>query len=150
MSETNKTALVGIVPRKDLWPLIQNQRWYHIPVQSAPNNVLDVKYISFYFPSVFGRELKYKVIYYAPVLKIETVKRIQLFPDETKHPRKDEDYYKFHLDKVEELPHHIPSRRGRKIVHIPTTFQRLLTAQEINDLFDTSPLEEKMYIGLTD
>jgi len=29
-------ALVGIIPRKELWPLIQKEKWYHIPVESAP------------------------------------------------------------------------------------------------------------------
>ena len=148
LNKSDKPALVGIVPRKNLWPIIQSQRWYHIPVKSAPRNVLEVKYISFYFPSIFGEKLRYQVIYYAPVLNIDTVKRIQLFPDEPKHPRKNKDYYQFHLDKIKELPHPIPSKRWRRIVHIPTSRQRLFTAEEINDLYDTSPLEEKMYRAL--
>jgi len=141
-------ALVGIVPRKGFWPIIQNQRWYHIPVKSAPRNVLGVEYLAFYFPSAFGEKLKYQVIYYAPILNIDTIKRIHLFPDETKHPRKDEDYYQFHLGKIKELPKPIPSKRWRRIVHIPTTLERLFSAKEINDLYDTSPLEEKMYRAL--
>ena len=145
MDRVDEPALVGIVPRRDLWPIIQAQRWYHIPVKSAPRNVSEVEYVSFYFPSAFGEKLKYRVIYYAPVLNIDTVKRIQLFPDEPKHPRRDNDYYQFHLGEIKELPHPIPSRRLRRIVHIPTTLQKLFTAQEINDLYDTSPLEEKMY-----
>ena len=148
MNKSDKPALVGIVPRKSLWPIIQNQRWYHIPVESAPRNVLGVEYVAFYFPSAFGEKLKYQVIYYAPVLNIDTVKRIQLFPAEPKHPMKDEDYYQFHLDKIKELPQPIPSRRSRRIVHIPTSLQKLFTAKEINDLYDTSPLEEKMYRAL--
>lgn len=148
MNKSDKPALVGIVPRKNLWSVIQNQRWYHIPVKSAPRNVLKIEYISFYFPSAFGEKLKYQVIYYAPVLKIDTVKRIYLFPGEPEHPRKDKDYYQFHLGEIKELPQPIPSRRWRRIVHIPTSLQRLFTAKEINDLYDTSPLEEKMYIAL--
>ena len=31
------------------------------------------------------------------------------------------------------------------IVHIPTSRQKLFTAKEINDLYDTSPLEDKMH-----
>jgi len=148
MNKSNKPALVGIVPRKNLWSIIQNQRWYHIPLKSSPRNVVGVEYLAFYFPSAFGEELKYQVIYYAPVLEINTVKRIQLFPGEPKHPRKNEDYYQFHLGEIKELPQPIPSRRRRRIVHIPTSLQRLFTAKEINDLYDTSPLEEKMYRAL--
>jgi len=148
MNISDKPALVGIVPRKDLWSVIQNQRWYHIPVKSAPRNVLNIKYISFYFPSIFGNELKYKVIHYAPVIKIDNVKRIQIFPNETGHPRRHHDYYQFHLGKTRELPRPIPSKRLRRIVHIPTTLEKLFTAEEINDLYDTSPIEEKMYKAL--
>ncbi len=148
MNKPDKPALVGIVPRKSLWPMIQKQRWYHIPVKSAPRNVLGAEYVAFYFPPAFGKKLKYQVIYYASVLNIDTVKRIYLFPGEPKHPRKDEDYYQLHLGEIKKLPHPIPSRRWRRIVHIPTSLQRLFTAKEINDLYDTSPLEEKMYRAL--
>lgn len=149
LNKSDKPALVGIVPRKNLWPIIQNQRWYHIPVKSAPRNVLEVKYVAFYFPNVFEKELRYQVIYFAPVLKIGTVKRIRLFPDQPRHPRRNKDYYQIHLGKIKELPHPILSKRRRKnVVHIPTSLQRLFTAEEVNDLYDTSPVEEKMYRAL--
>ncbi len=143
-----ESALVGIVPRKNLWEIIKKERWYHIPVQSAPRNLPQVRYIAFYFPKVFGEELCYKVIYYGRVIGMEKKKRIELFPDETQHPRQGLDYYQIHLDRIEELPRPIPSRRWRRIVHIPTTLRRLYTAEEINDLYETSPIEEKMYRAL--
>ncbi|MFH1856121.1 MAG: DUF559 domain-containing protein [Candidatus Omnitrophota bacterium] len=148
MDKLNNPAIVGIVPRKNLWSIIQNQRWYHIPVDSAPRNVLGVEYVAFYFPATFGEKFKYQVIYYAPVLNIDTVKRIQLFPYESNHPRKNESYYQFHLGEIKNLPQPIPSKRWRRIVHIPTSLQKLLNAKEINDLYDTSPLEEKMHNAL--
>ena len=148
MRKIGKAALVGIVPRKELWPVIESKRWYHIPVKSAPRAVAQIEYVSFYFPSAFGEELRHQVHYYAPVLKIDTVKRIKLFPDEPKHPRADKDYYQFHLGKIMSLPRPIPSDRWRRIVHIPTSLERLFTAEEINDLYDTSPIEDKMYKAL--
>jgi len=140
-----QAALVGIVPRKSLWPIIQEERWYHIPVKSAPKNTLVLEYLAFYFPKVFGEKLRYKVIYYTKVERIDTVKRIELFPKEPKHKRAQEDYYKFHLGEIKELLRPIPSKKWRRIVHIPTSREKLFTAKEINDLYDTSPLEEKMY-----
>jgi len=148
MSKSDKPALVGIVPRENLWPIIQNQRWYHIPVKSAPRNVLGVEYAAFYFPSAFGEKVQHQVIYYAPVSKIDTVTRIQLFPGEPEHPKSGEDYYQLHLGEIKKLPRPIPSKRRRRLVHIPTSLERLLNAEEINDLYDTSPLEEKMYKSL--
>ncbi len=141
-------VLVGIVPRKSLWPRIQKERWYHIPVESAPKNTPLVEYLAFYFPKVFGKECQYRVIYYAKVLKVEITKRIELFPDESEHERATKEYFKFHLGQIDELPKPIPSKRWRSIVHIPTSLEKLFTAEEINDLYDTSPLEEKMYLEM--
>jgi very-short-patch-repair endonuclease len=141
-------ALVGIVPRKNLWEIIQKEGWYHIPVESAPKNSSLIEYLAFYFPAVFGKKLQYKVNYYAKVKKVDVVKRIQLFPDEPEHKRAHKDYFQFHLEEIRKLPKPIPSKRWRRIVHIPTSRQKLFTAGEINDLYDTSPLEEKMYIEM--
>ena len=142
---SNHPALVGIVPRKNLWPKIQKERWYHIPVESAPKNAPLVEYLAFYFPKVFGKEYQYKVSYYAEVSKVGVVKRIELFPEEPEHKKAGEEYFQFHLGSIEELPKPIPSKRWRRIVHIPTSREKLFNAEEINDLYDTSPLEEKMH-----
>jgi very-short-patch-repair endonuclease len=138
-------ALVGIVPRKNLWNLIQSENWYHIPVQSAPKNAAAAEYLAFYFPQIFGDDLKYKVSYYARVKNVEIMKRLELFPAEPDHERAGNDYFKFSLGKIKELPRPIPSQSWRRIVHIPTNYEKLFSAEEINDLYDTSPLEEKMY-----
>lgn len=138
-------ALVGIVPRKNLWDIIKKEKWYHIPVESAPKNAALVEYLGFYFPKVFGEEMRYKVNFYAKVKKMDIVKRIELFPKEKEHKRADKDYFQFHLGKIKELPKPIPSLRWRRIVHIPTSCEKLFTAEEINGLYNTSPLEEKMY-----
>ena len=144
----NCPALVGIVPRKNLWNLIQEQKWYHIPVGSAPKNAGLAEYLGFYFPNVFGEEMRYKVSYYAKVKKVYIVKRIKLFQDEKEHKRANKDYFQFHLGEIIELPKPIPSLRWRRIVHIPTSYEKLFSAEEINDLYDTSPLEEKMYLEM--
>ena len=138
-------ALVGIVPRRNLWETIQRERWYHIPIESAPKNAEFTEYLGFYFPAIFGKEMQYKVNFYAKVNGVDIVKRIELFPEEIKHKRADQDYFKFHLGSIKELPKPIPSARWRRIAHIPTSYEKLLTAEEINDLYDTSPLEDKMY-----
>ena len=145
---TNQSAVVGIVPRKNLWDVIQGQRWYHIPVESAPKNAAVAEYLGFYFPAVFGDKLKYKVSYYAKVKKVDVVKRIYLFPKEAEHKRADKDYFQFHLEKIEKLPKPISSAGCREIVHIHTTYEKLFTASELNDLYETSPLEEKMYLEM--
>lgn len=85
------------------------------------------------------------MVYYAKVLAIDRTKRISLFPGEPEHKNAQKDYYQFRLEEIQKLPRPIPSRRWRRIVHIPTSVEKLFNAREINDLYDTSPLEDKMY-----
>jgi very-short-patch-repair endonuclease len=141
-------ALVGIVPRENLWKVIQKENWYHIPVESAPKNAAVAEYLGFYFPSIFGKKLQYKVNFYAKIKKVDIVKRIELFSEEKEHERANKDYLQFYLGKIKELPKPIPSLSWRRIVHIPTSCEKLFSAEEINDLYDTSPLEEKMYLEM--
>ncbi|MFH1456693.1 MAG: DUF559 domain-containing protein [Patescibacteria group bacterium] len=136
-------ALVGIIPRKELWQLIQKERWYHIPVESIHKDIFPIKYLAFYFPECFDKKNQHKIIYYAKVLNIETVKRIQLFPKELKHERAQKNYYKLYLDQINKLPQIIPCKRI--IIHIQTNKQKLFTAKNINDLWDTNQFEERMY-----
>ena len=65
---SNHPALVGIVPRRNLWPRIQEEKWYHIPVESESKNALATEYLGFYFPKAFGKQYQYKVSYYAKVV----------------------------------------------------------------------------------
>lgn len=146
MPTHTQPALVGIVPRKELWLIIQKEKWYHIPVKSAPHNISFVKYLAFYFPECFSKEQRHRVNHYAKVLDVDIVKRVQLFPKELEHERAQENYYQLHLGQINKLPQIIPCKR--MIIHIPTNRQKLFTAKEINDLWDTSPLEEKMYQAL--
>ncbi len=146
IDETNKySALVGIVPRKNLWAIIQEQKWYHIPIESAPKDAELAKYLGFYFFDAFGEDLCYQIKYYAKVRAVTVVKRIELFPQEPEHARANKDYLQFHLGKIEELPKSIPSNGQRRIIHIMTSYEKLLKAKEINDLYNTSPLEDMMY-----
>lgn len=145
----NHPALVGIVPRKNLWDIVQKERWYHIPASanSAPKNPELIKYIAFYFPGLFGEELGYKIIWFAKVLGFEIKKRIALFPDESNDKNADEDYFQFHLGELQKLPKVIASRCKREdFAHIPTNTEKLFSAEEINDLWwEESPLEDIMH-----
>jgi len=144
MQAEDKPALVAIVPRKRDWKILKEEHWYRIPVKTAPDIVTNIEYLAFYQPKKFGEE-KWAVNYYTEVKDLEIVKRIELLPYEPKHVRANDDYYKFTIGELKRLPNPIPSRRWKRIVFIPTTFNRLMNAKEINDLYYTSPIEEKLY-----
>lgn len=151
----NNLALVAIVPRKKDWNIIKSEHWYRIPVNKAPTTgkarkiqlVPYLKYIAFYQPKIFGEE-KWTINYYAKVISVDIVKRIDLLPDEPNHLNCNEDYYKITISALKRLRNPIPCNRWRRIVFIPTTLHHLFQAKEINDLYYTSPIEEKLYTTL--
>lgn len=140
-------TLVAIVPRKKDFRILQEEHWYRIPVAKAPEYLPKIKYLAFYQPKIFEEE-KWAVNYYAKVLRIEKVKRIELLPDEPKHIRAEEDYYQIFVDDLIRLDRPIKSQRWRRIVFLPTTRKKIFEAKEINDLFLTSSIEERLYQAL--
>jgi len=142
-------TLVALVPSRRDWNLIRTQGWYRIPVRFAPPMVKDgtIEYIAFYFPSVFGDE-KQRIQWYSPITSLVVRKRIELFPDEPTHKHAHWEYYVVGCADLRHLPHIIPSRKPRRLLFIPTTIKKLLTAPEINYLFNDSPLEDLLWLQL--
>ncbi len=130
--------------------LARDQHWYRIPVDSAHKwlrNAWPPRWLAFYQTNVFGHE-KHAVNYYAEVLDIREVFRWQLFPDEPRDAKSQRRYYQLVLAPLQRLPQPIFSRRLRRIVFIPTTWLKFVNAVEINDLYDESPLEDRLWAEL--
>ncbi|OYD14998.1 hypothetical protein CH330_06890 [candidate division WOR-3 bacterium JGI_Cruoil_03_51_56] len=142
-------ALVGVITRQKDWRILETEHWYRIPVKSAPEELPKAKYLAFYQTKVFGDE-KWAVNWYTQVKGIIAMKRIELLPDEPKHKRAQAAYYRVAIGGLRHLPYPIPSRRWRRIVFIPTSLERLFAAEEINDLFKTSPIEDRLYFRMKD
>jgi very-short-patch-repair endonuclease len=136
-------ALVAILKERRDFDTLINEGWYRIPVQKAPR-CSPPAWLAFYQPKVFAKQA-YAVRYYGRVGKIEKLPRRVLRPDEPTHPKADQPYYRVELEQLQELPHPISSRRLRRIVFIPTTYHKLMHAEEINDLFNESPLEDRLW-----
>jgi very-short-patch-repair endonuclease len=149
MPETeNKELLVALLPRTSSLDILKSEGWYHIPVESAPRR-WPPKVIAFYQGKVFGKEEGYKIRYYGEVSRIDTVPRKELFPDDQENQHKAENlYYCVHIKELEERPVPIVSYRPRRLVFIPTTLEKFNNAGQINDLFDGSPLEDRLWKAL--
>lgn len=137
-------VLICIVPRLGDWEILKREHWYHIPLSSAPEMTPQAKYLAFYQTMIFGDE-KWAVNYYAEVSGLAIKKRIELFPKELEHKNRDKDYYQIFIGEIKKLKNRIPSLLMRWIVFIPTTFEKLLNAREINDLYNSSPIEDILY-----
>ncbi|MGC9521799.1 MAG: endonuclease domain-containing protein [Anaerolineae bacterium] len=139
-------ALVAILNDPAALEILREQGWYRVPVSTAPKR-WPPRLLAFYQTKVFGDEA-YAVRYYGSVREIREVSRAELFPYETPNPKSGKRYHQVFLDDLRVLPQPIVSRRWRRIVFIPTTLEKFWLAEEINDLFDDSPLENRLWAEL--
>jgi very-short-patch-repair endonuclease len=124
--------------------LAKTESWYRIPVKSAPKRLMEMRYIAFYLTKPF-KDQKWSILYWSEIKGIKIVKRSELLPKEADHPRANEEYYKIEIDELKQLPNPITSKKGRRTAFIPTTISKFRTAKEINDLYNESPLEDKLW-----
>ncbi len=141
-------VLIAIMKNLLDMDIARNQHWYRIPVHSVKkllNERWPPQWLAFYQTKDFGDEA-HAVNYYARVVQIREVFRWELFPNESRNERGKQRYYKLELSPLQRLPKPILSRRLRRIVFIPTTWEKFTSAVEINDLYDESPLEDRLWV----
>lgn len=153
---TDKEVLVAILNHPRDLAAARDRHWYRIPVSAAQKWLTQPragstrwppKWLAFYQTKIFGPEA-FAINYYAEVLSVRQAARSELFPDEPKNEKSSRQYYQLILGPLQKLAHPIPSRRWRRIVFIQTTWQKLTRAEEINDLYDESPLEDRLWTEL--
>lgn len=143
----NGEVLIAILNKPLDLTIAREKGWYRIPMHSQEKwlkNTWPPQWLAFYQTKIFGTEA-HSINYYAKVSAIKYVPRFQLFPDEPRNEKSDRRYYKLFIENLQPLPNPIPSRRHRRIIFIPTTLKRLMAAQDINDLYHGSPLEESLW-----
>ena len=140
-------VLVAIINKQLDFAILREKLWYRIPVSSVEKWIKErwsPKWLAFYQTKAFGAE-KHAINYFAEVLDIREVRRWQLFPDEPRDDKSNWRYYQIFVKSVQQLPKPIYSRRYRRIIFIPTTWEKFINATEINDLFDESSLEDRLW-----
>jgi hypothetical protein len=126
-------VLVAYMPTPADFRLAQAEGWYRIPAALAPKGVY-AEYFAFYYGRAFGPQ-KWAIHTYATRLGHELTTRAELFPTQLQHPRANDLYYKVQLGPLQTLPRPIISLRWRRVAFLHTTWDRLQTAVELNDLF---------------
>jgi very-short-patch-repair endonuclease len=144
-----KNTLIGMILRKKDLLTAQRYLWYRIPVKSAPEIVKnrEITTLALYQTKAFDEE-KYSVRWWGEVSRIECKKRIELLPNEPAHPRAREEYFVVNVAAFTELPKPVKSRIPRRNPFIVTSDERLFAANDYNDLFLGSPLEERLWSAL--
>lgn len=142
--------LVAIMNNQIDFSIARDRHWYRIPVDSVSKwlkNKWPPQWLSFYQTKAF-QEKAHSIQYYSRVLKINIAKRWQLFPERPIEKNSDKLYYQLLIEPLKKLSKPIYSRRWRRIVFIPTTWEKFKVAMEINDLYEGSPLEDKLWAAL--
>lgn len=141
-------VLVAILNSLEDMKLAGEAGWYRIPVASVQKWLHDrwpPRWLAFYQTKIFDAEA-YAVNYYAPVRQVRLVSRLDLFPGTPRdHPKANRRYYQLLLGDLRPLERPILSHRLRRIVFIPTSYAKFRAAVEINDLWDESPLEDRLW-----
>ncbi len=145
----HKDTLIGMILRPKDLRTAHEQGWYRIPVKSAPEVVTSgaLNTLALYQTKAFDEE-KYSVRWWGTVSGIDCKNRIELLPNESAHPRANEEYFVVRVHNFEPLPKPILSRIPRRNPFITTTDERLFAARDYNDLFYGSPLEERLWSAL--
>lgn len=145
---SNMTVLVALMPEVKDWALLQKELWYRIPEETAPPIILEgqAKYIAFYHTAKFKEDLKWQIAYYAEIKRVVSATRRELFPLESPyHAKANKRYFKVEFDELIPLPKPIVSRRGHRILFVPTTEEQLFSeSTNFNKVFKNSYLEAKM------
>jgi very-short-patch-repair endonuclease len=140
---SNQEVLVALLRDKKDFAILKTEGWYRIPVEHTPRR-WPPDFIAFYQPGAFHEDA-FRVRYYGKVSKIKRVERRDLFPNEFESVRADKLYHCIEFEKLERLPSPITCRLPRTIIFIPTVWHKFIHAQDLNDLYDDSPLEDILW-----
>jgi len=140
-------VLVAVLPSERDLEIVREKGWYRIPVSAAQQWIghrWPPQWIAFYNAGSFGRDA-FTIRYYAKVSGFHEAGRHDLFPDESPNEKSDKRYYQVLLLPPQRLSRPIRSRASRRIIFIRTTFEKLMAAREVNELYDESPLEDSLW-----
>lgn len=137
--------LIAIMNAPADFEILRERLWYRVPVDSWERfRLQQPQWLAIYQTAEFGED-RWRVQYFGRVKRIEKKKRPELFPGEPLNLKSDRVYHQIQLHSLERLPKPIVSPRPRRNPFISTTWRKFSEAGEINDLFDDSPLENRLW-----
>ena len=127
-------VLVGVINRRTDWQLLCQERIYRIPLEQQPNGI-DVEYMAFFISKNTHTVYGGMISFYARRLGVELKTRQQILPKESNHPRANNPYLCVHVAQLQLKSPPILNRTGRPLAFIHTTWDRFVSAHELQDLF---------------
>lgn len=142
-----KDVLVGILKYKLSLKKLRDENWYHIPIETK-FKYWPPRMLAFYQGYRFGND-GFRVQCYGEFDHEVIVPRKELFETTKRNEHKAEKLYrKIYLKKLEKRPTPILVYRPRAWAFIHTTQTKFDQAEQLNDLFAGSFLEERLWKAL--
>lgn len=130
-----RTVLVAVLNNAEDLRRAASEGWYRIPQRRAPKRI-GADYLAFYQTGAFrDQDTARTVTYYAATRRYRLATRRDLIPNEPDHPHGNDYYFRVELGPLQRLERPVPARSYRRLTFIHTTFDRLLNAQDVLDLF---------------
>ena len=128
-------VLIGTVKNKKQFEVNIAELFYHIPAAVLPKEMLPVEYIALYLPAgTFGDE-DGCIRFYGKVKSTKNIKRGEIVSIPSVNPEMD--YYKFEVEKWEQLEHPIIRECGGVYAKAFTSFEKLISAKKLSDIVNT-------------
>lgn len=134
-AQRRRTVLVAVLNNAEDLRHAAAEGWYRIPQRNAPPRV-GADYLAFYQTSAFGDQPEAQTVtYYAATRRYRLLTRRELLPAEADHPRAQDYYFRIEIGPLQRLKAPIPSATMRRVTFIHTSFDRLVQATDVRDLF---------------
>lgn len=143
-----RSVLVAVVNNATDLRRAAAEGWYRIPQRRAPRRI-GADFLAFYQTGAFKEKPEaHTVTFYAPIRRYQLMTRAELIPEESDHPRAGDYYFRIEIDPLRRLDRPVPAAKIRRITFIHTTFDRLLTAKDVQDLYRKSDPFETLWQAL--
>ena len=126
-------VLVGVINRQRDLEKAQIEHWYRVPQGQAKKGI-HAEYIALFLSGAFG-EMNSGIHFYARRTGIELARRRDLLPEELRHPRADNLYYKLQLGELHPKVPPVLNQPPRRFAFIYTTWDRFDEARVLADLY---------------
>lgn len=139
-------VLVAVVNNEADFRRARDEHWYRIPLKRAPRQI-GAEYLALYQTGKFGVSGT-RINYYAPILRYHLLTRAELLPEQRDHPRAQEQYFKLEIGELIPLPRPIGNSKHPRLTFIYTTLERLLSAEDVGDLWLRAAARQKLYSAI--
>jgi hypothetical protein len=151
--ERRRDALVAVVREDCDLERFRSERWYRIPARAmgtalGAGTLHEAGALALYQTTSITAGLPGAIELWGEIESIERRVRREIIPSEPDHPSADEEYQVVRVRDVRRLERPITSRRRRRFTFLRTTTDRLLAAEDLNDLIVGDETEEKLWESL--